>query len=171
MISPRPATKLSRLRHTEPSLYPRTTFSGSHVFHASSAACTFSVALRSSNGGNGGCCVAMSRLLSSLYRCRLSLPPVTDVYLMNVAVALSVRRLFCFAPVRPDRPGRGRSQRSRNVKRILGRPVRRRRSGKRAEITLACWQVNDLLGRNVSLLECGRLACPWTRSSATPAWA
>src|ERR1700678_2388264 len=54
MISAPPATNSSRLRQTESSLAAPATRSGSRVFHASSAACTFCLAVCSVNGGNGG---------------------------------------------------------------------------------------------------------------------
>src|SRR5580693_5364275 len=54
MISARPVMNSSRLRHTESTVYAAATRSGSRVFQASSAACTFWRAVSSVNGGNGG---------------------------------------------------------------------------------------------------------------------
>jgi hypothetical protein len=54
MISSRPLKNSSRLRQWESSVYAAATRSGSRVFHASSAACTFWRAVSSVNGGTGG---------------------------------------------------------------------------------------------------------------------
>jgi hypothetical protein len=54
MISARPVTNSSRLRHTESSVYAPATRSGSRVFQASSAAWTFCRAVSSVNGGGRG---------------------------------------------------------------------------------------------------------------------
>jgi hypothetical protein len=54
LIASRPLKNSSRLRHSESSVLARETFSGSYVFHASSAALTLCLAVSSLNGGTGG---------------------------------------------------------------------------------------------------------------------
>lgn len=47
-----------------------------------------------------------------------SLYPVADLYLMNAAVALPAMTGCLFATIRPSRPGRGPSRRTRRVQRL-----------------------------------------------------
>src|SRR5512135_3241731 len=54
---------MSRLRQTESTVYAPATFSGSRVFQASSAACTFCAAVSAVNGGSGGL-VSLMTILS-----------------------------------------------------------------------------------------------------------
>src|SRR5262249_44092138 len=49
-----PEKNSERLRHSESGVYASATRSGSRVFHASSAACTFCFAVSKVNGGSGG---------------------------------------------------------------------------------------------------------------------
>jgi hypothetical protein len=73
MISARPVTNSSRLRHTESSVYAPATRSGSRVFQASSAAWTFCRAVSSVNGGSGG------RGLTGPPRLRAVAPPSASI--------------------------------------------------------------------------------------------
>ena len=63
------------------------------------------------------------------------------------------------APVRPDRPRRGRPEGSRRALRLLGERLPLQ-EGKRAGTTLERWQqLCGLRARNVGLLECALAAC------------
>jgi hypothetical protein len=53
-IASRPSKNSSRFRHFESTVYASATRSGSRVFQASSAACTFWRAVSSVKGGTGG---------------------------------------------------------------------------------------------------------------------
>src|SRR3954447_9741287 len=73
MISSRPVANSARLRQRESSEYASATLAGSRVFHPSSAARTFWIAVSRVNGGNGGRFSASLLIgASRRLRCRLT---------------------------------------------------------------------------------------------------